>query len=79
LQFDYLYGPRDSVGVSLTNGREIAYFGSLGILNTETHNLALRGQHWFNEDWAFTYQAGSKSHGSLPAQSGVRMGVQHKF
>lgn len=79
LQLDYLYSPRDSIGVSFANGRELAYFGPLGILNTEVRNAAVRGQHWFKQDWALTFQAGYNDHGSLPTQKGVRMGLRHSF
>ena len=79
LQFDYLYSRRDSIGVSVANGRELADFGPLGILNTETRNVAIRGQHWLKPDWALTFQAGYNNHGSLPAQQGVRMGLRHSF
>jgi hypothetical protein len=79
LQFDYLYSPRDSIGVSFANGREVADFGRLGMLNTEMRNVAVRGQHWFKQDWALTFQAGYNDHGSLPAQKGVRMGLRHSF
>jgi len=79
VQFDYFYSSRDSIGVSVANGREVAYFGSLGILNTEVHNVAVRGQHYFKRDWALTYQAGHKDHGSLPAETGIRFGLRHNF
>ncbi len=79
LQFDYLFSPRDSIGVSLTHGREVANFGPLGILNTEVRNVAVRGQHWFKPDWALTFQAGYNDHGSLPTQKGARMGLRHSF
>jgi YaiO family outer membrane protein len=79
LQFDYLYSPRDSVGVSYGTGREFAEFGTAGVLNTEVRSLGVRGQHWFKKDWAFTYQAGHNDHGSLPAYDAVRIGLQRSF
>lgn len=79
LQLDYLYGPRDAIGVSYAYGREFADYGRLGVLNTEVRNLSLRGQHWFKQGWALTFQAGYNDHGDLPAQKGVRMGVRHSF
>lgn len=79
LQFDYLYSPRDSVGVSFAHGREIAYFGPLGILNTKMRKIAFSGQHWFKPDWALTLQAGYNHHGDMPAQSGIRAGLRHSF
>jgi YaiO family outer membrane protein len=79
LLLDYLYGPRDSIGVSYTNGREIADFGTLGILNTEARSVGIRGQHLFKKDWAFTYQAGHSDHGSLPAYQAVRLALQRSF
>lgn len=79
LQFDYLYSPRDSIGISFANGRELADFGPLGILNTEVRNVTFRGQHWFKQDWALTFQAGYNDHGSMPAQIGARFGLRHSF
>jgi YaiO family outer membrane protein len=79
LQFDYLYSRHDSIGFSVANGRELADFGPLGILNTEVRNVTLRGQHWFKQDWALTFQAGYNDHGSMPAQIGVRFGLRHSF
>lgn len=79
LQLDYQYSPHDSIGVSATYGREFANFGPLGQLNTEARNVALRGQHWFKQDWALTFQAGYNYHGNMPAQSGVRLGLRHSF
>jgi len=84
LMFDYLYGrdtigPRDSIGVSYSVGREFADLGTLGILNTEVRSFGVGGQHWFKKDWAFTYQAGHSDHGSLPAYDQVRLGLRHSF
>jgi YaiO family outer membrane protein len=79
LLFDYLYSPRDSIGVSYAIGREFADFGTLGTMNTEVQSVGIRGQHWFKKDWAFTYQAGHSDHGSLPAYDQVRLGLQRSF
>jgi len=79
LQVDYLYSPLNSIGVSVANGREFANFGWLGVLDTEVRNVTVRAQHWFKQDWAFTFQAGINDHGSLPAQKGVRIGIRHSF
>ena len=80
LMFDFLYGPRDSVGLTYADGREFADLGALGILNTETRTVGVRGQHWFQKAWAFTYQAGHSDHGSsLPAYQQVRLGLQRSF
>jgi hypothetical protein len=76
---DYLYSPRDSIGVSYSAGREFADFGTLGTLNTEVRSVGIRGQHWFKKDWAFTYQAGHSDHGSLPTYDAVRLGLQRSF
>ena len=79
LQLDYLYSPRDSIGVSYTTGREVADFGTLGILNTEVRSVGVRGHHWFKKDWAFTYQAGHGDHGSMPAREAVQLGLRRSF
>jgi YaiO family outer membrane protein len=79
LQVDYHFSPHNLIGLSVANGREFADFGPLGLLNTEVRNVALRGQHWFKQDWALTYQAGYNYHGNMPARSGVRLGLRHSF
>jgi len=78
-QIEYLFNPRDSIGVSLTNGRGIASFGQLGMLNTEMRSAAIHGQHWFKRSWALTFQAGYNDHGNMPADAGARLGIQHSF
>ena len=75
LQLDYLYSPRDSIGVSLTNGREIADFGPLGILNTEVRNVAVRGQHCLPGLCAH-FQPDSQPWPPHCAK-GVRIGLRH--
>lgn len=79
VQLDYLFGPRDSIGLSVANGREFANFGTLGVLNTEMRSAAIRGQHLFKRDWALTFQAGYNHHGNMPAQNGIRFGLRHSF
>jgi YaiO family outer membrane protein len=79
VQLDYLYSPRDSIGVSYAGGRELADFGTLGIMNSEVRNVGLRGQHWFTKEWAFTYQAGHSDHGSMPAFETVQLGARRSF
>jgi hypothetical protein len=79
LRLDYLYSPRNSIGVSFAKGREFADFGALGVLDTQVRNVTVHGQHMFNDDWALTFQAGYNDHGSLLAQKGVRIGVRHRF
>jgi hypothetical protein len=77
--FDFLYGPRDSIGVSYADGREFADLGTLGVLNTEARTFSVRGQHRFLKEWAFTYQAGHSDHGNLPAYLSARLGLQRSF
>ena len=79
LQFDYLYSRHDSIGLSVADGRALADFGPLGVLNTEVRNVTFRGQHLFKQDWALTFQAGYNDHGSMPAQIGARFGLRHSF
>lgn len=79
LQLDYLYSPRNSIGVSVANGSEFANFGALGIVQTEARNVTVRGQHLFKQGWALTFQAGYVDHGSLPAQKAFRIGIRHSF
>ncbi len=79
LQFDYLYGLHNSIGLTFANGRELADFGTLGILNTEVRSVGVRGQHWFKRDWALTFQTGHSDHGSLPKHKGARMGLRYSF
>lgn len=79
LQLDYLYSPRNSIGVSFANDHEFADFGTLGILDAEVRNATVRGQHLFKYNWALTFQAGYNDHGSLPEQNGYRIGVRQSF
>jgi hypothetical protein len=79
LQFDYLYRPGDSIGISFTGGRRIANFGPLGIKSAKAQGVTLRGQHTFRETWALTFEAGYHHHEDLPAHKGVRLGIRHTF
>jgi YaiO family outer membrane protein len=79
LQFDYLYGPGESIGVAYADGREFADLGTLGVLNTEVHSVSVRGQRRFKNDWAFTYQATYSDHGNLPGYQVLRLGLQRSF
>lgn len=79
LSFDYLLDPVSTVGLSLTTGREMAFFGSLGALNTEVRGLAFHSEHSVKKDWSFSFNAGYFDHGTMPAQKIIRFSVSHSL
>ncbi len=64
--------PRSAIGLSFTGGREMAFFGSLGALNTPVHGIALHAEHEVKHDWSFNFNAGYYEHGAMPSQKAIR-------
>ena len=79
LALDYYYGARNSVGISVADGREVAGLGPLGILTTEVRAYVLRGRHWFTPDWALSFEALYQEQGTLYNRQGIRLGLRRVF
>jgi YaiO family outer membrane protein len=79
VQFDYYYGDRNSIGILVANGREIADLGPGGPLITDVRSYVLRGRHWIGSDWAISYEALHYEQGGLYARQGARVGLRRAF
>ncbi|HSQ03017.1 MAG TPA: hypothetical protein VLN59_03205 [Burkholderiales bacterium] len=76
LSLDYAVDPQNAVGLSFTSGREMAFFGSLGAVNTEVRALALNAEHNVHKNWSFSFSAGYFDHGAMPSQKAIRFGFR---
>ncbi len=79
LQLGYALAPRSIVGIAYTAGREIAFFGSQGMLKTEVRSLTLQGEHAVRKDWALKFEAGYYDHGDLPSHRSVRLALRYSL
>lgn len=79
MQVAYALSPTDSVGLSFTSGREVANFGSMGILSSEVRRVGLTAQTTVARDWAFSFNAGYADHGDLPTHKSLRISIRRSF
>jgi YaiO family outer membrane protein len=80
VQVDYMYGDRNTVGLSYTTGRETDILGpAIGLPYTDSRDLALSGRHWLSPNWALTYDVLSGEQGTLIRRQGLRLGVSRSF
>jgi YaiO family outer membrane protein len=79
MQLDYVFSPKDIVGISFASGREVANFGSLGILKTDVRALSFNAQHAMGRDWAVNLQAAFHDHGELPNHRAFRIAFKRTF
>ncbi|MES2564565.1 MAG: YaiO family outer membrane beta-barrel protein, partial [Pseudomonadota bacterium] len=78
-QFDYLYGDRNTVGLSYTMGRDFEQpVLGIGVPLNDVRDFTLSGRHWFSPNWALTYDL-SQDQGPLLRRQGLRLGVSRSF
>ena len=78
-QLDYYYRDRNSIGVMIADGREIADLGPSGALITDVRSYVLRGRHWLTPDWAISFEALYHEQGSLYTRKAARIGLRRAF
>lgn len=78
-QLDYYYSDRNSIGVMIARGREIADLGPSGALITDVRSYGLRGRHWITPDWAISFEALHHEQGNLYARTAARIGLRRAF
>ena len=79
-EVSYLYGERNTVGLSYTTGRDIesvALPGSLSL--SDVRDWTLSGRHWLSPNWALTYDVLTQEQGPLYRRQGLRLGVSRSF
>jgi YaiO family outer membrane protein len=79
VSIDYTLAPRTAVGLSFTSGREMAFFGSLGALNTEVRSFALHAEHSIKKEWSVNFNAGYFDHGTMPSHKVIRIGFSRNL
>lgn len=78
-EVSYLYGERNTVGLSYTTGRDtdpIALPASLQV--ADVRDWTLSGRHWLTTNWALTYDLQSQEQ-PLYRRQGLRLGVSRSF
>jgi YaiO family outer membrane protein len=78
-EVNYLYGERNSVGLSYTTGRDIDNLSIPSTLSlSDVRDWTLSGRHWLSPNWALTYDVLSQEQ-VLFKRQGLRMGVSRTF
>ena len=76
----YLYGERNTIGLSYTTGRDIDNFNipTISALS-DTRDWSLSGRHWLSPNWALHYDLLSQEQGTMYRRQGLRLGVSRAF
>lgn len=78
-EVSYLYGERNTVGLSYTTGRDIDAFGlPAAMAAADVRDWSLSGRHWLSPNWALTYDVLSQEQ-LLNRRQGLRLGVSRSF
>ena len=78
-EVSYLYGERNSLGLSYTTGRDtdsMALPASMQV--ADVRDWTLSGRHWLSANWALTYDLQSQEQ-PLYRRQGLRLGVSRSF
>ena len=79
-EVSYLYGERNTVGLSYTTGRDIESVAlPAGLSLSDVRDWTLSGRHWLSPNWALTYDVLSQEQGPLYRRQGLRLGVSRSF
>jgi YaiO family outer membrane protein len=78
-EVSYLYGERNSIGLSYTTGRDVDSFGlPATVFASDVKDWTLSGRHWLSPNWALTYDVLSQEQ-ALYRRQGLRLGVSRSF
>lgn len=79
-EVSYLYGDRNSVGLSYTTGRDVDNVAIPATLSlfSDVKDWTLSGRHWLSPNWALTYDVHSQEQ-VLFRRQGLRLGVSRSF
>jgi len=78
-EVSYLYGERNTIGLSYTTGRDIDNVALPAALSTtDVRDWTLSGRHWLSPNWALTYDVLSQEQ-ALFRRQGLRLGVSRSF
>lgn len=79
LQLNRYYGPRNTIGITVSRGEEVENVPPGGIIETEVEALAVLGRHWLDRDWAVSYELLRHEQGTLYRRQGLRLGLRRAF
>lgn len=78
LRGGYYYGDRNSVSLSLSDGREATNIGT-GVVLTDVQTIAIFGRHWLTRNWSANYAIGHTSQGDFYNRNGITVGLDYAF
>lgn len=80
-EVSYLYGDRNTIGLSYTSGRDVDSLVLSPTQNmlSDVRDWTLSGRHWLSPNWALTYDVLSQEQGPLLRRQGLRLGVSRSF
>lgn len=78
LRGGYYYNDRNSVSLSLSDGREITSVGT-GVVMADVQTIAVFGRHWLNQKWSATYAVGHTRQGDFYTRNGITLGIDYAF
>ena len=79
-EVSYLYGERNTIGLSYTTGRDVESLAlPAGLSLSDVRDWTLSGRHWLSPNWALTYDVLSQEQGTLYRRQGLRLGVSRSF
>lgn len=78
LRGGYYYGDRNSVSLSLSDGREATNIGT-GVVLTDVQTVAIFGRHWLNRNWSANYAIGHTSQGDFYTRNGITLGINYAY
>ena len=74
--FSYYYQDNGFVTITYNTGAEIGGFQGTVY---ETQFFGLHGRHWFNQDWALSWDLGHIKQGNAYSRDGVSLGIRRIF
>lgn len=77
-RFDFSYYYQDTSFITLTYNMGAETGGFQGVVY-DTQFFGLHGRHWFNQDWAITWELGYIEQGDAYTRQGVGLGIRRAF
>jgi YaiO family outer membrane protein len=77
-RFDISYYYQDTSCITLTYNMGAETGGFQGVVY-DTQFFGLHGRHWFNQDWALTWELGYIKQGDAYTRQGVGLGIRRAF
>ncbi|SDS28189.1 outer membrane protein, YaiO family [Halopseudomonas xinjiangensis] len=75
---DYYYAGLSYAGLRLTTGEEEAIEGSQ-LFTSSVRAMGLQGRHWFEPDWALSWELGHHEQGDYYTRRWLQIGLRHAF